>query len=315
MMISLMLATMITTAPPVSVERVAVNPVKDLRAQSIAKRPKVESTGRVEKAAKRVITTIVKMTTTTQNTTITMDMVRLYTNKFSENMTSRTFTFLLTVRFCLMKADDFLVDDSYVYEPRPTVAIWGEAFSFQTTIPPVYPTPLVPDNRDLGTMFLYTNWTTNVQNVNQYEIKVFVDGEEVILWISIDGYCTRTGLPTATAQAYCHFTYTVYDPVTLLISGSFTSQGFFQDAVFPGEFTITGGSGLLTGASGIVEVAPAVLDTAMNPPLVVSPPADADIFDGVNGYAHYFEIDADLFFFMPDMYYTPGSKGSKKGGR
>lgn len=145
-----------------------------------------------------------------------------------------------------------------------------------------------------------------------FEIPVYVDGEEVIIWISLDGYCTRFGTPDNSVQGYCHFTYTAYDPESLLISGSFAAEGFLVDETQPGEFTILGGTGILTGASGIVEISPAALDSAMNPPLVVSPPAGSDVFNGVAGYVHYFEVQADLFFFMPDLYYT-GNGGKDDG--
>lgn len=174
------------------------------------------------------------------------------------------------------------------------------------------PDPLVPDTADLGTTYLFTNWTTNVQDIDMYEIPVFVDGEEVIIWISLDGYCTRFGTTENSAQGYCHFTYTIYDPESLLISGSFAAEGFLVDATRPGEFTIVGGTGILTGAKGIIEISPAILDSAMSPPLVVSPPEGADVFDGLAGYMHYFEIEADLFFFMPDLYYT-GNAGKDDG--
>jgi hypothetical protein len=208
--------------------------------------------------------------------------------------------------------DDFHLDDTYFVLPRPVATIWGEAFSPQTTIPPVTPDPLVPDSADLGTVYLYTNWTTNVQDISLFEIPVFVDGEEVIVWISLDGYCTRNGTPENSAQGYCHFNYTLYDPQTLLTSGTFVAEGFLVNATRPGEFTIVGGTGILTGASGIIEISPAILDDAMNPPLVVSPPEGADIFDGLAGFLHYFEVEADLFFFMPDLYYT-GNGGKDDG--
>jgi hypothetical protein len=218
----------------------------------------------------------------------------------------------LNISCCFTVSSDLQLDDTYYFVPRPVATIWGEAFSPQTAIPPVTPDPLVPDTADLGTTYLFTNWTTNVQDIDMYEIPVFVDGEEVIIWISLDGYCTRFGTTENSAQGYCHFTYTIYDPESLLISGSFAAEGFLVDATRPGEFTILGGTGILTGAKGIIEISPAILDSAMSPPLVVSPPEGADVFDGLAGYMHYFEIEADLFFFMPDLYYT-GNAGKDDG--
>lgn len=167
---------------------------------------------------------------------------------------------------------------------------------------PVYPDVLVPDTRDLGTVFLYNNWTMSVKDTSVWEIEVLVDGERIIVWISLDGYCTRIGTPDNSVQGYCHYTYTVYDPDTMLASGGFAAQGFLVDSTTPGALTITGGFGLLTGGSGVVEISPAVLDSAMDPPLVAPPPADADLFDSVDGYVHYFEVKADQFFFQPDLY-------------
>jgi hypothetical protein len=167
---------------------------------------------------------------------------------------------------------------------------------------------LSPNTLDLGTVYLYSNWTNVVSDVTQSEIPVFVDGEEALLWIALDGYCTRIAVPDTTTetddtpQAYCHFTYTVYDPETLLVAGGFVAQGFLIDATFPGQFIATGGFGLLTGVTGLVEVSPATLDTSMAPPLVASAAPGSDIFDQVDGYLHNFLLDADIFFFLPDLY-------------
>lgn len=198
------------------------------------------------------------------------------------------------------------MDDTY-FVPRPVVNIWGEAFSPQTSIAPVYPDVLVPDSRDLGTVFLYSNWTVSITDVSSWEIEVFVDGEVVTVWISLDGYCTRIGTAENSAQAYCHYVYTVYDPATQMISGGFTAQGFLVEATFPGTLTVTGGFGLLTGASGIVEISPAILDNAMDPPMLASPSEGADLLDGVDGYVHYFELKADEYFFLPELYSTASS--------
>lgn len=286
---------------------------------SIARRPRKKS---AEKVAESSTTTNAKMMTTIQARTTfgSLMMVSIVRGTClwihgccHELFLTVTSLFFLDERdYSDHVTDDFQLDDTYFFSPRPVATIWGEAFSPQTSIPPVYPNPLVPSSSDVGTVYLYTNWTTNVQDIDMFEIPVYVDGEEVIIWISLDGYCTRFGTPENSAQGYCHFTYTVYDPESLLISGSFAAEGFLVDASRPGEFTIVGGTGILTGASGIVEVSPASLDSVMTPPLVVSPPAGADIFDGLAGYVHYFEVQADLFFFLPDLYYT-GNGGSDEG--
>ena len=105
-----------------------------------------------------------------------------------------------------------------------------------------------------------------------------------------------------TPQAYCHYTYSIYDPETLLVAGGFVAQGFLVDSTFPGQFIATGGFGLLTGVTGLVEITPASLDTTMEPPLVVSAVPGSDIFDGVDGYLHNFLLQADIFFFLPELY-------------
>lgn len=190
----------------------------------------------------------------------------------------------------------FLIDTyHYYFLPRPVATISGEAFSPQTTIPPVTPNPLVPNSADLGTVYLYFNWTANVQDISLFEIPVFVDGEEeVIIWMKLDGYCTRFGTQENSAQGYCHFTYTVYDPESLTVSGEFVAEGFLVNPTLPGKLTIIGGTGIFTGANGFIDISPVILDNATNPPLVVSPPEGADIFNGIAGYKHIFQVETDL---------------------
>jgi hypothetical protein len=157
-------------------------------------------------------------------------------------------------------------------------------------------------------VYLYSNWTNDVSDVSQSEIPVFADGEEVLLWIALDGYCTRIAVVDPaearddTPQAYCHFTYTIYDPETLVVAGGFVAQGFLVDATFPGQFLATGGFGLLAGVTGLVEITPASLDTNMTPPLVVSATPGSDVFDQAEGYLHNFLLQADVFFFLPNLY-------------
>jgi len=201
--------------------------------------------------------------------------------------------------------DDFFdVDERVIFMPRPVVTLAGSIFSVnpQTVIPPV-----VPDGSGntltLGTEYLFNEVMTDAQNINSQLIPIAVDNEQVLFVVAVDGLCNRIGpADQNSVQGYCFLTYTFIDPQTQMTSGSFTAQGIIVNAAVPGQLTISGGTGVLTGATGLVEILPAAVDNGINPPLLIQPPVDADPFNGVAGWAHFFEFDVDVLFFLPELY-------------
>uniref|UniRef100_A0A7S4AJR5 Uncharacterized protein n=1 Tax=Pseudo-nitzschia australis TaxID=44445 RepID=A0A7S4AJR5_9STRA len=200
--------------------------------------------------------------------------------------------------------DYFQEDEMVVFRPRPVVTIAGSVFSAnpQSTL-----APIVPDGTgntlSLGTEYLFNEVLEDAKNIASQIIPVEVDLKIVSFGVSLDGYCDRIGPQNQNSvQGYCFFTYTFVDPTSQLVSGAFTAQGIIVNSQVPGQFTVTGGNGIMTGATGLVEVLPAAVDSDINPPLLIQPPVQADPFNGVAGWAHFFEFDVDVLFFLPDLY-------------
>jgi hypothetical protein len=154
--------------------------------------------------------------------------------------------------------------------------------------------PSANSTSDVGTVYLYDGWATNVEDITVYEIPISVDGELVVVWVILDGYCTRTGDGSQSLVGYCHFTYTVYDPTNEALIGKFVAGGGLPAPPGVGVLTVVGGTGLFIGTTGLVLVSGAVFD---NIGMLESAPAGLDIFDGVDGLLHSIEIEADQFFF------------------
>jgi len=200
--------------------------------------------------------------------------------------------------------DYFKEDERLVFLPRPVVTLAGSVFSVnpQTVLPPV-----VPDGSGntltLGTEYLFNEVMTDAQNIDSQLVPIGVDSETVLFVIALDGYCDRIGpADQNSVQGYCFFTYTFIDPQTQLTAGAFTAQGIIVNADVPGKLTVTGGTGVMTGATGLVEILLAAVDQAINPPLLIQPPQGSDPFNGVAGWAHFFEFDVDVLFFLPELY-------------
>jgi hypothetical protein len=196
------------------------------------------------------------------------------------------------------------VDKQVFFLPRPTVSIGGNFFSVN---PNLITDPVVPDNTQnsltLGTEYLWDDQLSDATNINSNLIPITVDNEIVNFYFAIDGYCVRIGgADQNSVQGYCFFTYTAIDPTTGVISGSFTAQGIIVNAEVPGQLTVSGGTGIMTGATGLVEILPAALDENFFPPLLIQPPLGADPFNDVAGWAHYFEVEVDILFFLPELY-------------
>ena len=212
--------------------------------------------------------------------------------------------------------DDFFhVDEPVYFLPRPTVVIGGSVFSVN---PQSVNAPVVPDGSGntltLGTEYLFNEILTDSSNINSQLIPVDVDNEKVLFSIALDGYCDRIGpADQNSVQGYCFFTYTFIDPATLITSGAFTAQGIIVNAEVPGQLTVSGGTGIMTGATGLVEILPAALDQTINPPLLIQPPVGSDPFNGVAGWAHFFEFQVDVLFFLPELY-APANNGRPNNG-
>ncbi len=201
--------------------------------------------------------------------------------------------------------DDFFNDEeALVFLPRPTVTVGGSLFSVN---PQTNVLPVVPDGSGntltLGTEYLFNEVMTNAQDIGSQITPVDVDDQQVLFIVALDGICDRIGPANQNSvQGYCFFTYTFIDPATSLTAGSFTAQGIIVNAQVPGQLTVSGGTGILTGASGLVEILPADVDQNINPPELVQPAANIDPFNEVAGWAHFFEFDVDVLFFLEELY-------------
>jgi hypothetical protein len=200
--------------------------------------------------------------------------------------------------------DYFNEEERLVFLPRPTVNLGGSLFSVnpQTVMPPVVPGG-TGDTLTLGTEYLFNEVLSNAQDIGSQLVPIDVDNEQVLFVVALDGLCDRIGSADQNSvQGYCFFTYTFIDPATSLTAGSFTAQGIIVNSQVPGQLTVTGGTGIMTGAAGLVEVLPAAVDQNINPPQLIQPAAGLDPFNEVAGWAHFFEFDVDVLFFLPELY-------------
>lgn len=200
--------------------------------------------------------------------------------------------------------DYFNPTEQILFLPRPTVTVGGSLFSVN---PQTMVTPVVPDGSGntltLGTEYLFNEVTLNAQDIDSKISPIDVDNEQVLFVVSLDGFCDRIGpADQNSVQGYCFFTYTFIDPATSLTAGSFAAQGIIVNAQVPGQLTVTGGTGILTGASGLVEILPAAVDQNVSPPELIQPAAGLDPFNEIAGWAHFFEFDVDVLFFLPELY-------------
>jgi len=172
--------------------------------------------------------------------------------------------------------------------PRETLSVTGEAFSSDAVV--VVPVDAQAVNTtDIGTVYTFGQWASNVQNISSFDVPLQVDGETATFWIELDGYCTRVGLGDG-PHGYCHFTYTAMDPMTSTMLGSFVAQGYVIGTISVSTLAVTGGVGIFNGVSGLVELEPSVVDNAIQPPFVESAPINTDSLDDVDGYLHILEL-------------------------
>ena len=176
------------------------------------------------------------------------------------------------------------------------IAITGEAFSPASSIA----VPVGIARRKLqsiffepGTVYLFNSFAMNATDVNLFEIQLSFDGEPFgLFWAYLDGKCTRTNDGTG----YCNFGYTISDPVTEFVLGTFVAEGVMEEAMEWGQMNVKGGTQLFMGIEGLVMIQAAILDTDFAPPLIES--ATGDVFEEVDGYIHYFELSADPAFLL-----------------
>jgi hypothetical protein len=187
-----------------------------------------------------------------------------------------------------------------VHDPPPVtprIAITGEAFSpaFSAAIPVG-----VENRRNLqsgyfqpGTVYLFNNYAVNTTNVTLFEIQISFDSEPAgLFWAYLDGKCTRMSEGTG----YCHFGYTISDPDTGFILGTFVAEGVMEEAMEWGQMNVKGGTQLFMGMEGLVLIQAAILNTNFDPALIES--ATGDVFEDVDGYLHYLELSADPAFLL-----------------
>jgi hypothetical protein len=158
----------------------------------------------------------------------------------------------------------------------------------------VVPDTSNPDPFAVGTVYPFGNTTYNPSTTTPF-IDLVLDGVNVEFEIRLDGYCTRTGTPDNTVEAYCHFTYTVIDPAIAVNAGGFVAEGPLSNPQFLpcSPLHVTGGTGIFTAASGLVGVCPSILDGIG---MIESLPEGEDLFEDVDAYLHLIDMSLDEQF-------------------
>jgi hypothetical protein len=144
-----------------------------------------------------------------------------------------------------------------------------------------------------GTVYLFNSWAANTTDVNLFEIEISFDGEPAgLYWAYLDGKCTRTTGGTG----YCNFGYSISEPETGFLLGTFVAEGVMEEAMEWGQMNVKGGTQLFMGLEGLVLIQAAILNTDFVPPLIES--ALGDVFQEADGYLHYLEISADPTYLL-----------------
>jgi len=175
-----------------------------------------------------------------------------------------------------------------------------------TVIPP---TP-TGSEFDVNTMYLFSNYTRNVGDVREFRLQAIVGQDEnntLSIWTRVDGYCQRLspGVPVIVtdSSALCHFTYTVADPDTEMMIGSFVASGLLRlrdngaiigDGDQSAILSVEGGTDLFEGVAGQVFINPASLNRDVDPPEII--PATGDLLSDAEGYVHGILLFLDSFF-------------------
>jgi hypothetical protein len=150
----------------------------------------------------------------------------------------------------------------------------------------------------LGAVYVFSNRTRNIENINMFTFPAFANGEEAQVLGMVDGYCTRTGEELNSIIAYCHFTYSLFDSEDdMELLGTVVAQGALPPSPTAAVLSVTGGTGFFVGATGLVEVVGCLLDESVDPPMLVSSNSTTDVLYDVDAYVHYIEFEVDEFFF------------------
>lgn len=187
--------------------------------------------------------------------------------------------------------------------PEDKILIFGRAFSPNALVS--IPPDAFAASSDPGTQYIFGNWTFNADDLTSDAVSVTVDGEEAMVYILLEGYCTRTGIgfDAPAVIGYCHFTYTIQDAATGMSLGTISAEGVLPRAPTPGVLTVTGGTAYFIGATGFVDIQGAALDFTFDPPLVGSAAPGTDILEFVDGYVHSLDFTACEYFF--DLFSEP----------
>ena len=200
---------------------------------------------------------------------------------------------ILTLSFLIICNSDYLLP---VGAP---IQIVGSTFSYSASA--VAPVDLNGDTTQAGTVYTFDNYTHSDFDTSQFEIDLIVDGMPILVWITIDGYCTRTGSTDFgdSTNGYCHFTYTMYDPTDESLIGAIAAEGGILGASDISVLTVKGGTEAMIGTTGTILIQPSVLVNSGFPgdPPTVSE-ATGDVFDSVDGYLHVMELYADSSFII-----------------
>jgi hypothetical protein len=183
--------------------------------------------------------------------------------------------------------------------PRPTILLETRAAS-----PPALLSVPVGGSTDsfaVGTIYPFGNLTYNADSWGDILVPVYVQNEELMVNIRLDGYCTRTGSSDNTVEGYCHFTYTAVDPQLLFTIGQLTAEGPLANPNIMennpcSALQVTGGTGFMTGANGMVQFCPSILNDVFTPPVVASLPSGGDLFEDAQAYEHILSIQLDQEF-------------------
>ena len=186
---------------------------------------------------------------------------------------------------------------SFIGNPRPTIALSGEAFS-PKSIGPVLTGSSSQDPFAQGTVYPFGTSALNAEDTTSDFIDITIEGTDTQVFVELDGYCTRTGFSTDTVEGYCHFTYTVFDPLSFNTPiGKFVAEGPLTNPNLSfnpcTSLQVTGGTGIFIASNGMVAFCPAIIDELG---MVESLPLSQDLFEDVGGYLHLIDLVLDQEF-------------------
>lgn len=166
---------------------------------------------------------------------------------------------------------------SYEVDERPLYPITADAFS---------PARLGARAEGIGEIYPFGGRVTGASDTTDTTVNVNADGSVYPLYITHEGYCTRTST-TGSVRGFCHWQYTI-DEV-----GTFVASGGLGDPSEASTLAIEGGTGMLIGATGSVTIYGAAVNDASFPNVVQS---GTDPLSGVDGYLHAIRMYADEAF-------------------